>query len=259
MVKTEPKHPVGTRVKIINERHRNGEVGHVEEITSRTVLNDSKGYIYYIRFKDGLISSFFEANIKEVPYTAFFVKEMLAEYKEKKVRNIGAISTVFAETEITACDIFKESFDLSAIREVTEEDVTDKYFADWFFKMDDWVGITPETFPFSMIVHNDEFFVYGYFNGDKLDGIIRVDEYSDNCELSFFFVNKSLQNKGIGQYLFRYVLKRFSDKKLILSVYKDNVPAIHIYKKYGFKIMCVGYGMGYKPESPHYIMQKDVR
>ena len=170
------------------------------------------------------------------------------------VKNIGSISTVFTEV----VGYFNESAELSKIKEVTRKDVTSKHFTDWFFKMDDWwTGTSPKQFPYSMITHNDRFDVYGYFNDGRLDGIIRVDEHNDNYELSFFFVNGALQHQGIGQYLFKYILNKFDDKKLILYVYKDNSPAIHIYKKYGFKVIGVGYDKGYKPKAPHYIMQRD--
>jgi ribosomal protein S18 acetylase RimI-like enzyme len=109
-----------------------------------------------------------------------------------------------------------------------------------------------------MIIHSDEISVYGYFNDDKLDGIIRVDEFDDCYELSFFFVNKDCQRQGIGQYLLRWIIKRFKDKKLSLSVYTDNSPAIHIYKKYGFKTIRTAYGVGYRPKAPYYIMQRDI-
>jgi ribosomal protein S18 acetylase RimI-like enzyme len=169
------------------------------------------------------------------------------------VKNIGAISTPFTEAE--SCD---EPAELFSIREVTHKDVISKHFTDWFFAMDDWAGITQKEFPFWAIIHSDEISVYGYFNDEKLNGIIRVDECDDNYELSFFFVNKALQQQGIGQRLFQYVLKRFDDKELTLYVYTDNDPALHIYIKYGFKITGIAYGIGYKPTLPHFIMQKDA-
>jgi ribosomal protein S18 acetylase RimI-like enzyme len=44
-----------------------------------------------------------------------------------------------------------------------------------------------------------------------------------------------------------------------LYVYKDNDPAIHIYKKYGFKIIGVEYDIGYYPDEMAYKMQRDVQ
>ena len=88
--------------------------------------------------------------------------------------------------------------------------------------------------------------VYGYFNNGRLDGIIRVNEVDDDeYEVSFLFVNKFVQSQGIGQCLVSSVVDWFFDKTLILYVYKDNANAIHIYKKYGFKIIGTDYGKGY--------------
>jgi len=53
-------------------------------------------------------------------------------------------------------------------------------------------------------------------------------------------------------------LRRFVDKPLTLSVYTDNEPAIHIYQKYGFRVIKTGYDVGYRPKLLHYAMQKDV-
>ena len=168
------------------------------------------------------------------------------------VKNISTISTTF--TEVT---IFNEATELSKIKEVTRKDVKSKHFIDWFFKLENWIDSTPKTFPYSMITHSANGYVYGYFNDDKLDGIIRVDECSDRCDISFFCINKSSQQQGIGQYLFKYILNKFRDKILILYVYTDNSPAIHIYEKYGFKKMEVVDGAGYYPDKSAYMMKKD--
>ena len=118
--------------------------------------------------------------------------------------------------------------------------------------------LAPDEFPFSLITHSDETSVYGYFNDNRLDGIICVNDVYDCYELSFFFVNPACQHRGMGQYLFRSILSRFNDKNLKLCVYKDNSRAIHIYRKYGFKIIKTAYDKGYRPDKPHYVMQKNI-
>ena len=110
-----------------------------------------------------------------------------------------------------------------------------------------------------MITHSEENYVYGYFNDDKIDGIIRVDEYDDMYMLSFFITNSSIQNQGIGQTLLQSILQKFTDKKITLCVYTDNDKAIYIYKKYGFTIIDTGYERGPHPDSQHYVMQRDVQ
>ena len=174
---------------------------------------------------------------------------------------IGLVSKAFAEANLMDFEYYNENVQASAIRETTYEDVTSEYFIKWFFADEDWLGasVSPEVFNFNMITHSDEKYVYGYFNGDNIDGIIRVDEHDDNYMLSFFITNDSLQNQGIGQSLLQSILQKFTDKKITLRVYTDKDKAIYIYKKYGFEIVDTGYGSGPHPSSPHYVMQRDIQ
>jgi len=283
--KPKPKCPLKTRVKIINETYRNGEFGYIVKIKEAATPNDFIRYIYYVQFRDKTIASFSEENVEDEHFLGHLPKAIplkitpyhiggFTEHIAESVKKIGAISTAFTEADVATFDFYYESTKSeninssparlpsawsSPIREVTHKDVTTKHFINWFFELEDWVGNDPEGFHFDAIIHNEYFCVYGYFNKDKLDGIIRIDEREDRYELSFFGVNKSLQGQGVGQYLFQWVLRQFTDKKLILSVYKHIKPAIHIYKKYGFRIVGSGYGAGYFRHLGHYVMQKDVR
>jgi ribosomal protein S18 acetylase RimI-like enzyme len=171
-----------------------------------------------------------------------------AEYFMAAIKSRGAVLTAFTEA-----DYLTESLKLSAIKTVSHRDVTSDHFVDWFFALEDWVSEPPEHFPYHLITHGDEVNVYGYFNGNQLDSIICVEESDDDYYLSFFCVNKDRQYQGIGQFLFQFVLNRFKDKTLTLTVRKDNAPAIHIYKKYGFTPVWISYE---DPASPCYVMQK---
>jgi ribosomal protein S18 acetylase RimI-like enzyme len=123
--------------------------------------------------------------------------------------------------------------------------------------MEDWEFIDPKDFPYNEITNGvDGHMVYGCFVNGKLEGIIRVDDRGDEHEVSWLFVNKALQNDGIGQSLFSSVVDWFGDKDLVLYVYTDNDNAIHIYKKYGFKVTGTDYDKGYRPEDPHYEMKR---
>ena len=241
-----PNFTVGTRVQITDEYHRTGEVGYVEK-----VCHHQNGISYLVKFRDGQVSSFFESSVVERPYTGH-LKKTLQDYV-----NIGAIISGFVEAEFYGAEILREATGSYSIRPVTQEDVASKHFRDWFFKIADMVDEDPKQFPFEIITHCEYFHVYGYFHGDNLDAIIKVVEDDDDYELTWFFVNGAVQGRGIGQRLFQFVLNKYVDKKLTLSVYKDNDPAIHIYKKYGFKIVGIGIGNCYKPDAPFYIMQRD--
>ena len=241
-----PRFNNGERVRITNDTYyRNGEAGYIERISegANGIMNN-----YLVRFTDGQKASFFEANLRKAPDKGDMEKTL------KDLTRIGSISTYFVEARF-----YIESDALSNIREVTHRDVTSGHFAYWFFKTLDFEDYSPRDFPFISITHSDEINVYGYFNGNKLDGIIRVDEYEDTYVLSFFYVNEAVQNQGIGQYLLRFVLDKFKDKNQSLYVYKDNARAIYIYKKYGFKIAGEGYDRGYRPGALHYLMVRDIK
>ena len=255
---SKPKYPVGTRVRVINEKHRNGETGYVDKVKKIAFFSELLKYTYHVQFKDGAVSSFYEGNIKEEPYICHLKAKKSTVYTVEMVKDVGAVSTGFIEAGDVSHDFLKEATMLGTIREVAYEDVTNKHFINWFFALDDWVGNNPDKFPFYEIVHNDGFHVYGYFNGDKLNGIIRVDDYGDRYNISFFSVNKSLQHQGIGQRLFQAILSRFNDKAIILGVYTDNACAIHIYKKYGFRIMGSGPRNSWRPTAQSYEMRREV-
>ena len=253
-----PKFPIGTRVKIINETHRNGDVGYVGDIKKTTYPGDVIKITYYIQFSGGVVSSFFEANLKEDPYTKHLKTSSSLENLET-VKLRGRVSSSFNEDDEPAV-LIKESSDDSLVRAVTRKDIPSKHFIDWFFKHDDWwTGMNPQKFPYEVITTNDDGTVFGFFWRDNLEGIIRADEFSDEYELSFFFVNKALQNRGIGRSLLNSALSFFDDKPHVLRVYTDNENAIRIYKKFDFKVIGTSRGEGYRPDFPHYVMRRDVQ
>ena len=244
---------IGTRVKVVNEKHRNGEIGYVGRVKPNQMKGNSRADVYYVKFEDGKVSSFFESNLRVAPCTAHLMKTI------DGYRSIAAISNVFIEAGVTAEETINGPIGPFEIKEVTHGDVTSKHFVDWFFMLENWTDATPDTFPYSEITHGDDFCVYGYFKCNDLDGIIRVDDNGDNYKILFFCVNEACQHQGIGQYLLQFVLEKFRNKKITLDVYMDNIPAVHIYRKYGFKTVGVGFGKGISPESSHYIMQRDVQ
>jgi ribosomal protein S18 acetylase RimI-like enzyme len=186
-------------------------------------------------------------------------------HKRRKIKSSKRIGYVLRglDEKTVYNPLFENKTDFSMIREVTYEDVLSKHFTDWFFEMEDFADYTLDTFDFYEITHGEYGnMVYGYFHDNNLDGIIRVNEILDDTEvyeLSFLFVNKAVQEQGIGQCLFSSVVDWFNDKDLILYVYTDNDNAIHIYKKYGFEITGVGYDKGYKDDNPHYIMKRKAK
>ncbi len=76
--------------------------------------------------------------------------------------------------------------------------------------------------------------VVGFFDcsddHDVTDGQILI---SNLC------IKKSMQGKGLGQDLTKEAIKycKTAGKDLILTVYKDDLAAFHIYKKLGFQVI----------------------
>ncbi len=82
-----------------------------------------------------------------------------------------------------------------------------------------------------------------------------------NYFLHKFYVDSSIQNKGIGSLLFNYVLRSIENAKTIeLTVNRQNFKAINFYFKHGFKIKSVedfDIGNGYFMND--FVMQKVIK
>ena len=61
-------------------------------------------------------------------------------------------------------------------------------------------------------------------------------EIYDKLEISYIFVKDEFRNKKIASKLMKYLIENNKDKyNITLEVKKDNVNAIKLYKKFGFK------------------------
>lgn len=76
---------------------------------------------------------------------------------------------------------------------------------------------------------------------EKVDGVIFISRAADECEVLNFAVDKSRRGKGIGALLLKEALSgEFTEKAdVFLDVRESNEPAIHLYKKFGFKEISV--------------------
>jgi len=80
---------------------------------------------------------------------------------------------------------------------------------------------------------NDFECVYGYYLDDKLVGVIDYSVIYDRIELNYIFVLDEYRNKGIASVMVKHICDM--DLPISLEVCINNVSAINLYKKYGFK------------------------
>jgi ribosomal protein S18 acetylase RimI-like enzyme len=58
-----------------------------------------------------------------------------------------------------------------------------------------------------------------------------------HLEIYDVIINESYRNKGLGQQMLRELINMFGHESLQLGVEVSNIPACHVYKKLGFKII----------------------
>lgn len=81
-------------------------------------------------------------------------------------------------------------------------------------------------------------YIYVYELDNEIVGYISYTFDEEIAEMLNFCVDKSVQNKGIGTSLLNYSINEFESLKgasIILEVNSQNLNAIKLYKKFGFK------------------------
>lgn len=73
-------------------------------------------------------------------------------------------------------------------------------------------------------------------------------------------VRKEFRSKGVGSYMISKLLEEVGNQDIQLTVLKDNIPAIKLYEKFGFKIIeeFPDYGGHGKPDVVSYQMYRMV-
>lgn len=73
-------------------------------------------------------------------------------------------------------------------------------------------------------------------------------------------VRKEFRSKGVGSYMISKLLEEVGNQDIQLTVLKDNIPAIKLYEKFGFKIIeeFPDYGGHGKPDMVSYQMYRMV-
>ncbi|HIC87772.1 MAG TPA: GNAT family N-acetyltransferase [Aquificae bacterium] len=68
-------------------------------------------------------------------------------------------------------------------------------------------------------------------------GFITYYKVLDEIHILNFVIKKNYQNKGYGKLLLKMFLYLYENKTFFLEVFKDNIKAINLYKKFNFKII----------------------
>lgn len=77
-----------------------------------------------------------------------------------------------------------------------------------------------------------------YVEKDKIIGFLLYSLIYDRIEIEQFEVTTKKRRKGIGDKLLKYLIEKYQStniKNITLEVKEDNISAINLYKKYGFK------------------------
>lgn len=69
-------------------------------------------------------------------------------------------------------------------------------------------------------------------------GFIIVSKYYERLEIDYIFVLEEYRKNGIASKLINYIIKENKDvENITLEVSVENIPAINLYKKLGFKVV----------------------
>ena len=83
---------------------------------------------------------------------------------------------------------------------------------------------------------------YIYEENDVCCGFLYFDYIYDRIEIEYIYVNEEKRQKGIASFLLEKLIdesKKLACLNITLEVNVNNVPAIKLYEKYGFKKVAV--------------------
>lgn len=103
--------------------------------------------------------------------------------------------------------------------------IKEYYNPDFFAQFDEYISLEN---PFSKnYIYKQNNMIYGFMNYSII---------FEKIELNFIWVNESYRNKGVASKLLMFLINESTDKENItLEVNINNIAAINLYKKFGFK------------------------
>lgn len=79
--------------------------------------------------------------------------------------------------------------------------------------------------------------VIGYYLENKLVGYLDYSVIYEKIEINYIFVINEYRRKYIAYNLIKYVIDNYKFENITLEVNVNNIGAINLYKKLGFKII----------------------
>ena len=76
---------------------------------------------------------------------------------------------------------------------------------------------------------------FGYFEDEELAGVIEIASNSIHTDINSLVVNPKFFRRGIAKQLLEFIFYKFDSRLFIVETGADNMPAIELYKKHGFK------------------------
>lgn len=104
--------------------------------------------------------------------------------------------------------------------------------------------------------NKDIYVCLGYELNKKIVGFILAMKLFDESEILILYVDKLFRKKGIAKKLINYLISPINSKSILLEVSNENLPALNLYDKFGFKIINIR--KKYYQDSDAYVMRKVI-
>lgn len=92
-----------------------------------------------------------------------------------------------------------------------------------------------DTYHLETEIDSDLGLVLVYENDGKVLGYLYAQVFLDNVDLLSIFVDENTRYQHVGSDLIKFLQDMYHDKSITLEVSKDNIPALTLYEKCGFK------------------------
>ena len=115
------------------------------------------------------------------------------------------------------------------IREANKEDY--EYINNFLEKMNTKVTIKD-------ILNNPFSKIYVYDNNNLIIGMLIISKYYERMELDYIYILEKYRRLGYASQFLSYIIEKNKDiKNITLEVSEENISAIKLYQKFGFKIV----------------------